>query len=91
MDMKRRIGIWALCGFAVASTWVVAGFLVGPSYNFSRWTIVAITAPASLLGRNMPMTFYTFILLNAVIYAIAGLGAEVFRKQVTGSLAPKVK
>jgi hypothetical protein len=91
MDMKRRISIWALCGFTVASAWVVAGFLAGPSYNFSRSTIVAITAPASLLGRNMPMTLYMFILLNAVIYAIVGFGAEVFRKQLTGPLAPRVK
>ena len=87
--MKKRIAIWALCGFAVAGAWVILSFLLPRgSYNFGRSNLVAITAPAALLGRSMgsvlgrsiAMKYYTFIALNAAIYAIFGLGAELFRK-----------
>jgi hypothetical protein len=37
-------------------------------------------APASLLGRRAPLAFYWFILLNAVTYAVVGLGMEVLRR-----------
>jgi hypothetical protein len=82
--MKRRIAIWALCGFGVAAIWVILSFLVSRgSYNFGRSNLVAITAPAALLGRShsMAMKYYTFIALNAGMYAVVGLGAELFRKR----------
>ena len=79
--MGRNIGIWALVGFTVACCWVVIGIVAGPSYNLGRSTLVSITAPASFLGRRVAVTFYWFILLNAAIYAVAGLGTEVVRRQ----------
>ena len=79
--MGRNIGAWALVGFIVACCWVVIGMVVGPSYNLGRSTLVSITAPASFLGRRVPLTFYWFILLNAVVYAVVGLGTEVLRRQ----------
>jgi hypothetical protein len=48
-------------------------------YNLSRSSLVAITAPASLLGRAMPLKYYWFILLNGVAYAVLGLTSELFR------------
>lgn len=79
--MGRKIGIWALVGIIVACCWVVIGIVVGPSYNLGRSTLVLITAPASFLGRRVPLTFYWFILLNAATYPVVGLGIEVVRRQ----------
>ena len=78
--MMRRIGLWALIGLAVALVWFVVGLFTWPNYNLGRWTIVAVTAPASLLGRTMPLAYYWFILLNAAIYALVGLATEVLRR-----------
>lgn len=75
--MKRRIGLWALSGLAVACCWVIAGVVIPPTYNFGRWTVAAITAPASLIGRAIPLAYYWFILLNAAAYAVIGLAAEL--------------
>jgi hypothetical protein len=76
--MVRRIGLWALAGFAVAFFWVIFFLLIPRGVNFSYWTITSITAPASLL-RHRPVTWYEFILLNAAIYAFVGLAVEPFR------------
>jgi hypothetical protein len=79
--MSRNIGVWALIGFIVACCWVVIGIAVGPSYNLGHSTVVSITAPASFLGRRVPLSFYWLILLNAAIYAVVGLGTEFLRRQ----------
>jgi len=79
--MIRNVGTWALIGFIVACCWVVIGIAVGPNYNLGHSTLVAITAPASFLGRRVPLSFYWFILLNAAIYAMVGLGTEFLRRQ----------
>ncbi|MGB6686923.1 MAG: hypothetical protein WBE76_03685 [Terracidiphilus sp.] len=76
--MKRRIGLWALIGFAVACGWVILGLVMGPEYNLGRSTVVAITVPVSILGRTMPLTYYSVILLNAATYALFGLAQEPF-------------
>ncbi len=78
--MGRNIGIWALVGFVVACCWVGSGIVVGPSYNLGRSTLVSITAPASFLGRSNPLAFYWFVLLNASMYAVVGIGTEVLRR-----------
>jgi hypothetical protein len=78
--MGRNIGIWTLIGFIVACGWVGIGIALGPSYNLGHSTLVSITAPASLLGRRVPLTFYWFILLNAATYAVVGLGTEFLRR-----------
>jgi len=82
--MRRRIGVWALCGLAAASIWFVYGMAAGPDENLGRWPMVTITAPASLLGRHMPLAFYWFILLNGAAYALLGLAIELIRKLVSG-------
>jgi hypothetical protein len=79
--MQRRLGLWALMGLAIACCWFLISLMLPPSYmyNLSRSSLVAITAPASLLGRAMPLKYYWFILLNGVAYAVLGLTSELFR------------
>ena len=81
--MRRRIGLWALCGLAVACFWFVYGMAAGPTLNLGRWPIVAITAPASLLGRHMPLRYQWFILLNGAAYALLGLALEPIRELIS--------
>jgi hypothetical protein len=81
MGMFRRVGLWGLAGLGVACFWVTIGILSGPAYSFSRWAIAVITAPASLLGRTMPLAYYSFALLNAATYGMLGLGAELIMRQ----------
>ena len=78
--MKRRLGLWALLGLAIAGCWFLVSLMLPPQYMYSlgHSSLVAITAPASLLGRAMPLKFYWFILLNGVAYAMLGLTAELF-------------
>jgi hypothetical protein len=66
--MKVRICVWALTGLSVAFFWFVVGLFTWPNYNLFGSPLVAITAPASLIGRAMPLKYYWFILLNAAIY-----------------------
>jgi len=79
--MFRRVALWGLAGLGVACFWVTFGILAGPSHNIGRWAIAAITAPAALLGRMMPLAYHTFALVNAAIYVVLGLGAELIRRQ----------
>ena len=79
--MSRNIGIWALVGFVVACFWVAIGITIGARYNLGQSTLALITAPASYVGRLVPLTFYWFVLLNAATYAVVGLGTEFVRRQ----------
>jgi hypothetical protein len=68
--MSRVVALWMGIGLAVACCWAVLGLLLGPTnYNLGHSALVAITAPASLLGRKMPLGVVWFILLNGGIYA----------------------
>jgi hypothetical protein len=78
--MKRRIALWALIGSAVASFWVLYVIATWPHSSLTYSSVLAITAPASLLGRTMPQAYYTFILLNGCFYALIGLTTELLRK-----------
>jgi hypothetical protein len=78
--MTRRISLWALAGFCVAFFWFIYSTATAPNPNLARWTIVGVTAPASLIGRTMPLAYYWFILLNAGMYALLGLTTELLRR-----------
>ncbi len=78
--MNRMIASWMLIGLAVACCWVVIGILIGPSYNLGHSTFVAITAPASFLGRKMPLGVVWFVLLNGGLYALMGLAIDLIHK-----------
>jgi hypothetical protein len=78
--MKRRIFLWALLGSSVASCWVLYVVATAPNSSLTHSSVLAITAPASLLGRIMPQAYYTFILLNGCFYTLIGLATELLRK-----------
>ena len=80
--MQRRIGLWALVGFVVACCWVIFAMITAPNPALGRSTFVAITAPASLIGRTVPLAYYWFILLNAAAYVLSGLAIELFRRRI---------
>jgi hypothetical protein len=90
--MIRAVVYWALAGFVVAWGWVM--FIARPGFhaNFGNWVIVSVTAPASIVGRslNMPVTWLQFILLNAAMYAVVGLGIEGARRIYRYRVMPKV-
>lgn len=85
--MARRIGLWALAGALVAFFWFLYFFWLtwdayhgGSGFHFSAATetIVNITAPVRpLFGRTHAVTWYWSIVLNAIIYACAGLAVEM--------------
>jgi hypothetical protein len=79
--MKTRLTLWSLAGFIVACGWVLFFAATAKPVAFGRalWAIVEITAPASLL-RHFPLKYYWFILLNALIYSLVGLGTELLRR-----------
>lgn len=77
--MSRRIGLWVLLGILAACCWVAIGFLAPLTYNPGRSAIAAITAPASLLGRRMPLGMLSFVLLNGGLYGILGIAIESLR------------
>ena len=80
--MNVRIGWWALAGFAVACFWVLFALAAGPEHNIGRWTVAAVTAPASFLGRTIPLAVFWSVIANAAIYAAIGLAAELVRWQL---------
>lgn len=77
--MNRRISFWFVIGIVVACLWVLVAYAAGPSYNLGRSTLVAVTAPASLVGRSIPLAMPWFILLNGALYAGVGFAAELLR------------
>jgi hypothetical protein len=79
--MKRTISLWALIGLAVASAWLILGWLTSPFLDLGRSTAVAVTVPVSLLGRVVPLKDYWVILLNAATYALFGLAIAQLRRQ----------
>ena len=88
--MLRRIGIWALCGFAVALVWFLIILAVprgqGPSLN---WPIVYITmAPVALLGHRA-LTYYQSFVINATGYALMGLMVELIIRPFRSSVAKR--
>jgi hypothetical protein len=85
LSMKRRLGLWALIGLAVAFCWFLISLILPPRYMYplGHSSILAITAPASLLGRAMPLAYYWFILLNGVAYLFVGLATEWLRPSRT--------
>ena len=83
--MTRRIALWAVAGFFVASGWVafVGAFAPANRVQIMRShlliTIIEITAPAALLHHVM-LKYYWFILMNALVYALIGLAIELLRR-----------
>jgi hypothetical protein len=89
IPMLRRIGLWALLGAAVAFCWFVyfywhnySAYHGGPALAYSPATdfLSDITIPIGpLFGRHHAITWYWSIVINAGIYACAGLAVETVR------------
>ena len=77
--MKRRLILWSAVGLIVAGAWVVYAWATFPNTGLGRSFLVEVTAPASLLGHEMPLNFYWFILLNGATYALVGCIVELAR------------
>ena len=87
--MLRRIGLWALCGAAVAFLWFVyfyvhnySAYHGGPPLTYSAATALLgdITIPIGpLFGRHHAITWYWSVVINAGIYACIGLMVETIR------------
>ena len=82
--MLRRIGLWALCGCAVALIWALVFYISGPSNGeyLSHMVLLAVTAPVALLGRHYAIAWYWSAVINAAIYFCIGLAAETIRLAV---------
>jgi hypothetical protein len=94
--MLRRLGIWALCGCAVALVWAAVFYLAGPGNGeypsqaavlryLGHSMVLPVTAPVALLGRHHAITWYWSTVINAAIYAVAGLVVETIRLAVLAS------
>jgi hypothetical protein len=96
--MLRRIGLWALCGSAVALVWALVFYVLGPSSGhypsqfavlqyLSHSAVLAVTVPLVLLGQHWAITWYSSLLINAVMYAMAGLVVELILLPFRGGSA----
>jgi hypothetical protein len=96
--MLRRIGLWALCGLAVALAWAAVFYFAGPAFSqypsqgavlddlgHTAW--VPATAPVALLGHHYAITWYVSAVINAAIYAGIGLLFETLRLAVRSGQA----
>lgn len=93
--MLRRVGLWALCGCAVALIWPLVFYTFGPGNGeypsqgailqyLGHTALLPVTIPSSLLGRHYhyAITWYWSAVMNAATYAFIGLVVESIRLTV---------
>jgi hypothetical protein len=91
--MLRRIGLWALCGYAVLLIWALVFYIFQPGngvypsqaavlHYLSHTPLLPVTAPVALLGRHYAITWAWSAVMNAAIYACIGLAVETIRLAV---------
>ena len=78
--MVLRVIVWAIVGLGVACGWMYYGMTSGAGQNIGDWTVVAITAPATLIGHQIPLAYSTIAFINGAIYAVVGLLIETLWK-----------
>ncbi|HET6170596.1 MAG TPA: hypothetical protein VFE01_10475 [Terracidiphilus sp.] len=94
--MTRRVGFWALAGFAVALVWAAVFYVLGPSnglypgqgevlQSLGHSLLLRISIPVALLGRHFAITWYWSAVLNAAIYGCFGLVVESIRLALQSS------
>jgi len=73
--VKRRIGLWALVGFFVASIWVILNLAIRvyPLHPV-LWALARVTCPILpvSLALNFGVKWYWFIASNVAAYALLG-------------------
>jgi hypothetical protein len=96
VPMSKRVGFWALAGFAVALIWAGVFYVLGPSnglypgqgevlQSLGHSLLLRISIPVALLGRRFAITWYWSAVLNAAIYGCLGLVVETIRVAVQSS------
>ena len=87
--MKRKIVIWAIAGFLVASLWALYAGATFPSPLISAqpivWTLVYITCPVAFASFHFHfgIKLSWVLLANAATYGLFGLAMESLRKQLS--------
>ena len=75
--MQRRIGLWALVGFTVASGWVILSLAIPISPQPVLWGLARLTCPILLsLSFHFGVKWYWFVASNVAAYALIGLVFE---------------
>ncbi|HKD90568.1 MAG TPA: hypothetical protein VKB56_01660 [Terriglobales bacterium] len=81
--MKRRIVLWGLVGFFVASIWVIASLTIHvyPLHPV-LWALARITCPILpvSLALHFGVKWYWLIASNFAAYALLGLIVESLRQ-----------
>lgn len=80
--MKKRIAIWAVAGFLVASFWALYLLATAPYSNVGMhglWVLAGISCPI-MFAHSHPVSVYQVLIANAVTYALIGLVVEALRK-----------
>jgi hypothetical protein len=76
--MQRRIVLWGLVGFIVASCWVILSLAIPISGEPILWGIARLTCPIVpvSMALNFGVKWYWVILTNIPAYALIGLVVE---------------
>jgi len=76
--MQRRIGLWALVGFMVASVWVILSFAIPISPQPVLWGLARLTCPILPISLtfHFGVKWYWFVASNVAAYALIGLVFE---------------
>jgi hypothetical protein len=85
--VKYRIAMWAGGGLLVAGFWALYLFATAPIPITSAkplWTLVRLTCPVMFAGFyfHFPVSVYWSLLANTGTYALIGLIAEPFQRQL---------
>jgi len=86
--IERKIVIWAIAGFLVASLWALYLAATSPSPLFLTqpivWTLINVTCPAAFASFHFHfgIKLYWVLLANAATYGLFGLAVESLRQQL---------
>ncbi len=85
--MKYRIAIWAAAGFLVASGWAVYFLVASKDHPMEPIvsTLVRLTCPIAIVGSHYPVSLYSALVANVVMYALVGLVVETLWRQLNHS------
>jgi len=87
--MKRRIVVWAIAGFLVASLWALYLAATLPSPLFLTqpivWTLINITCPVAFASFHFHfgIKLYWVLLANAATYGLFGFAVESLWRQLS--------
>ena len=80
--MRRRVGLWSLLGFLVASFWVLLSFVIPMWREPLLMELASISCPIVKISfaLDFGMKWYWVIVTNALAYATMGLLIEEMRR-----------